>query len=94
MACRWRAECGERLRHLWLRGAVGAYADEDLTRARRTRVPSDVARCWARTGELLALQFTKASIRGRPHRTPTSLVDVRIRRVVGPVARTSTPPGR
>ncbi|MFF4805095.1 hypothetical protein ACFY1U_43060 [Streptomyces sp. NPDC001351] len=53
-----------------------------------------MARGWACSGELLALQLTKASIRGCPHRTPAPLIEVRIRRVVGPVARTSTPPGR
>ncbi|MEV6055831.1 zf-HC2 domain-containing protein [Streptomyces sp. NPDC052107] len=93
-ACRWLAECRERLRHLRLRGAVGAYADGQLTGARHTRVEAHVARCWACSGELLALRLMKASIRGYPNRAPTSLAEFRIRRLAERIAGTSTRPGR
>ncbi|MFF4544021.1 anti-sigma factor family protein [Streptomyces sp. NPDC001435] len=92
-ACRWWAECREKLRHLRLRGAVGVYADGQLTGARHTRVAAHVARCWACSGELLALRLMKASIRGHPHRAPTSLTEFRIRRLADRIAGTSTPPG-
>ncbi|MFJ9012561.1 anti-sigma factor family protein, partial [Streptomyces canus] len=92
-ACRWWAECRERLRHLRLRGAVGPYADGQLTGARQTRVAAHVARCWACSGELLALRLIKASIRDHPHRAPTSLTEVRIRRLADRIARTPPPPG-
>ncbi|WP_149824344.1 zf-HC2 domain-containing protein [Streptomyces tailanensis] len=59
--CRFWAECRERLRHLRLRGAVGAYADGQLTGVRRTRVARHVAHCWTCSGELLVLRLIKAS---------------------------------
>ncbi|MBA2809100.1 MULTISPECIES: anti-sigma factor family protein [Streptomyces] len=65
-------ECREKLRHLRLHGAVGAFADGQLTGVRHTRVAAHVARCWACSGELIALRLMKASIRGHPHRAPTS----------------------
>ncbi|MGW0821039.1 anti-sigma factor family protein [Streptomyces sp. NPDC002845] len=89
--CHLWAECREKFRHLRLRGAVGAYADGQLTGARHTLVAAHVARCWACSGELLALRLMKASVRGSPHRAPTSLAEVRIRRFADRMARTPPP---
>jgi hypothetical protein len=81
------------VRHLRLRGAVGAYADGQLTGARHTRVAVHVACCWTCSGELLALRLIKASVHGHPHRAPISLAEVRIRRFADHVARTAPPTG-
>jgi anti-sigma factor RsiW len=87
------AECREKLRHLWLRGAVGTYADGQLTGARRARVAAHVASCWACSGELLALRLIKASVRGHPHRAPTSLAEARMRRFADRIAGSPPPSG-
>ncbi|NUP36305.1 MAG: hypothetical protein HOY76_04590 [Streptomyces sp.] len=87
------AECREKFRHLRLRGAVGAYADRQLDRAQHTRVAAHVACCWTCSGELLALRLIKASMRGHPHRAPTSLAEARIRRFADRIAD-APPPGR
>ncbi|MEV4920918.1 zf-HC2 domain-containing protein [Streptomyces tirandamycinicus] len=80
------AECRERLRHLRLRGDVEAYADGELTGARRAMVAGHIARCWACSGSLQLLQLVKASLRRTPGRAPVSLASARLRRYAGRIA--------
>ncbi|MEV0961798.1 MULTISPECIES: zf-HC2 domain-containing protein [unclassified Streptomyces] len=80
------AECREKLRHLRLRGDVEAYADGELTGARRAEVAAHVARCWACSGSLQLLHLIKASLRRTPRRTPVSLPSVRLRRYAQRIA--------
>ncbi|KNE84294.1 MULTISPECIES: anti-sigma factor family protein [Streptomyces] len=74
------AECREMIRHLLLRGDVEAYADGQLTGARRARVAAHIAGCWVCSGSLQLLRLVKASLRHSPRRTPVPLAAARIRR--------------
>lgn len=76
----WWAECREKTRHLRLRGAVGAYADGELTGADRMRMAAHLARCWSCSGTLQTLKLIKASLRRSPGQAPVSLASVRLRR--------------
>ncbi|MDR3084366.1 MAG: zf-HC2 domain-containing protein [Streptomyces sp.] len=82
------AECREHLRHLRLRGCIGAYADGELGDAQRDRVAAHLARCWACGGCLQTLRLIKHSLRGRPQRAPVSLAATRMRRFAGRLATT------
>ncbi|MFP3986564.1 zf-HC2 domain-containing protein [Streptomyces sp. E11-3] len=85
------AECLERVRHLRLRGDLEAYADGELTGARRTRMAAHLDRCWVCSGRLQTLRLVKASIRGHPHRAPASLSRARVDRYARQLADTRPP---
>jgi anti-sigma factor RsiW len=75
-----RALCREQLRHLRLRGSVGAYVDGELSPARRTELAAHLVRCWACSVHEETLRLVKHSLRGGPLRGPVSLSEVRVRR--------------
>lgn len=78
--CALWAGCREKVRHLRLRGAVGTYADGELTGRRRARVAAHIARCRPCGGTFRAVRMIKASVRRSPHRAPVPLASRRLRR--------------
>ncbi|MFH9071371.1 anti-sigma factor family protein [Streptomyces alboflavus] len=87
------ADCCERVRHLRLRGSLEAYADGELTGARRAQLAAHVARCWVCSGSLQTLRLVKASLRTSPRRHPQSLGAVRILRYAEQMAAVHHPQG-
>ncbi|MEU9245392.1 zf-HC2 domain-containing protein [Streptomyces sp. NPDC048385] len=85
-----RAQCREQLRHLRLRGSVGAYVDGELAPARHAELAAHLVRCWACSVQAETLRLVKHSLRGGPLRAPVSLSEIRIRRFA---ARLAAPEG-
>lgn len=88
------AEYREKIRHLRLRGAVGAYADGELNCADRARMATHIACCWSCSGSLETLKLIKASVRGSQKRAPASLASARLHRYAHQLAAApATGPG-
>jgi anti-sigma factor RsiW len=75
-----RAQCRELVRHLRLRGKVGAYVDGELGPARCAELAAHLVRCWACSGHADTLRLVKHSLVNGPLRAPSSLSEARLRR--------------